>query len=108
MNDLGQKLKQARHAKNMDQGQLARELGVTQSCISQFENGQRYPKEHMLSKLSTILGMSKEMLSNTGMQQRLVEVLERAIKNLDAEDMRMLVDYAQFLKWRMINKKDDL
>jgi hypothetical protein len=42
------------------------------------------------------------------MQQRLVEVLERAIKNLDAEDMRMLVDYAQFLKWRMINKKDDL
>ena len=46
------KLKRLRDRKNLTQGELAEELGVTQQQIARYENGKRNFKQDFLLKLS--------------------------------------------------------
>lgn len=55
MNDLGQRIKQARADQGLTQAQLAEELHVTRQTISNWENGRSVPDYVMLGQLARVL-----------------------------------------------------
>lgn len=59
----GKKIKELRQAAGMGQASLARELGLTQASISQFEQGIRNPHPDTLDTLAGIFECSVEDIS---------------------------------------------
>ena len=59
---MGEKLKSARLAAGLTQGQLAEKVGCQQRDISRWEAGQREPKATNLKKLALALGCSMDDL----------------------------------------------
>ena len=59
---MGEKLKAARLAAGMTQGQLAEKVGCSQREISLWENGRREPVASTLKKLAVALGCSMDDL----------------------------------------------
>lgn len=57
MNDLGQRIKQARTDQGLTQAQLAEELHVTRQTISNWENGRSVPDYVMLTQLARVLSL---------------------------------------------------
>lgn len=55
MNELGQRIKQARSEKGLTQAQLAEEIHVTRQTISNWENGRSIPDYVMLGRLAKVL-----------------------------------------------------
>lgn len=55
--DLGRRIKELRAKKGMSQVELARQIGVTPSTISQVENNQIFPSIPALIKMSEILSV---------------------------------------------------
>lgn len=55
--DFGLALQQARMAQGLTQGELARELGVTQSAISEMENGKSTIYLRRLLALARVAGV---------------------------------------------------
>lgn len=55
--DLGKRIKELRAKKGMSQVELARQIGVTPSTISQVENNQIFPSIPALIKMSEILAV---------------------------------------------------
>ncbi|MDI6797948.1 MAG: XRE family transcriptional regulator, partial [Desulfatibacillaceae bacterium] len=55
--NLGQRIRQIRLARDMTQGELAKSLGVTASTISQVENNMNFPSVPILVKMGEILGV---------------------------------------------------
>lgn len=53
---MGEKLKAARQAAEMTQGELAEKVGCQQRDISHWENGYREPVASTLKKLAQALG----------------------------------------------------
>lgn len=51
-----------RHKAKLTQEQLAKELGVTPSCITMWETGNRKPDIIKLKKLARILGCTTDEL----------------------------------------------
>lgn len=48
-------IKGVRKERGLSQRGFANEIGVTQACVSQWENGQNYPKYKMLKKMTEVL-----------------------------------------------------
>ena len=59
---IGEKIVEARRAKNLTQEQLAELLGVTRQSISRWEQNQAYPEVEKILRLSDILGVSCDYL----------------------------------------------
>lgn len=59
---IGEKIVEARRAKNLTQEQLAELLGVTRQSISRWEQNQAYPEMEKILRLSDILGVSCDYL----------------------------------------------
>ena len=59
---MGEKLRAARLAAGMTQGQLAEKVGCHQKDISRWENGQREPVASTLKKLAQALECSMDEL----------------------------------------------
>ncbi len=59
---IGEKIMEARRAKNLTQEQLAELLGVTRQSISRWEQNQAYPEMEKIVRLSDILGVSCDYL----------------------------------------------
>jgi transcriptional regulator with XRE-family HTH domain len=57
--DVAAWIASARKEKNLSQGRLAEEVGVSQPQISQWETGKSAPSEAQLAKLHGILGKPK-------------------------------------------------
>ncbi|MBR2925075.1 MAG: helix-turn-helix transcriptional regulator [Clostridia bacterium] len=57
MNELGQRIRQARMERGWTQAQLADELHVTRQTISNWENGRSIPDYGMLSQLTKLLAL---------------------------------------------------
>ncbi len=55
-------LRKFRENKGLTQEQLAKELGVTASAVTQWESGARNPNIKVLKKLSLILGCTTDEL----------------------------------------------
>lgn len=59
---MGEKLKAARKAAGLTQGQLAEKVGVQQRDISRWENCQREPGVLIVKKMAQALGCSMDDL----------------------------------------------
>ena len=59
---MGEKLKAARRAAGLTQGQLAEKVGVQQRDISRWENGHREPGVLIVKKMAQALGCSMDEL----------------------------------------------
>ena len=60
------KIREARKALGISQGQLALMLGVTPGAVGQWEHGQTRPRAEKLLLISSILGVPVEELLRAG------------------------------------------
>lgn len=56
------KIKELRICKGYTQAELAKEVGIGQNSLSQYENGLRTPRPKIALRLATTLGCSVEEL----------------------------------------------
>ena len=56
------KIKEKRKILGLNQNQLAKAVGVTDSAICQYESGKRNPNILILKKMATVLGCSVDDL----------------------------------------------
>lgn len=59
---IGQKIKQLRSQRNVSQIALAKQLGVSKSVISSYENEIHYPPYDVLLQLARLFGVSTDYL----------------------------------------------
>ena len=59
---LSEKIKSLRQAKHMTQVELAKELGLTKQCVSNWENDNVLPSVEMLIKIADHFGVSTDYL----------------------------------------------
>ncbi|MGX9522917.1 helix-turn-helix domain-containing protein [Vibrio mediterranei] len=62
MKDIGKRIKSARITQGLNQTQLAKLLGVKPQTVSSWERGISRPDVGILKKLSSVLGLSVELL----------------------------------------------
>lgn len=78
---LGEKLQQARHDHQLTQSDVAKHVTVSRQTISSWETGKSYPDIDSLVTLSTLYGLSLDILikEDTGMMDylRKPEILKR-------------------------------
>lgn len=55
-NIIGMRIAKLRKEKGMTQEQLANAIGITRVAITQYENGERIPKDEIKIALSNVLG----------------------------------------------------
>ena len=53
MKGFGKRIKQLRQAKELNQSQLAEELGISTSAVSQYELEERIPRDETKIKIAT-------------------------------------------------------
>ena len=59
---LNDRIKELRQAKRMTQVDLAKSLGLTKQCVSNWENDNVLPSVEMLSRLADFFGVSTDYL----------------------------------------------
>ena len=59
---ISDKIKKLRNSYNINQVELANELGVTKQCVSNWENDNILPSIEMLIKLSSIFSTTTDYL----------------------------------------------
>ena len=59
---LGSRLKELRIEKNTSQKQVAKDLGISITNISQYESDSRFPNEDMLKRLCSYYHISSDYL----------------------------------------------
>lgn len=62
MSSMGEKIKKLRVSRKMTQGELAKELDVTTSTISFYENNMRLPSYEVLIKISRLFHTTTDSL----------------------------------------------
>ena len=67
--NFGERLKQLRKTHNLTQQQLATRLNVAKSIISYYENGERFPSNDVLIKISKSFHVSVDYLLGINMSK---------------------------------------
>ena len=62
---LVEEIKRRRQAAKISQFEMAKLLGVTQSAVSQWENGVVFPNTKLLPKIAKVLGCSIDEIMST-------------------------------------------
>ena len=60
--NISENIRQLRIAKGINQVELAKELGVTKQCVSNWENDNILPSIEMLIKIADFFGVSTDFL----------------------------------------------
>ncbi len=55
--DLGQRIRDGRKAKNLNQQELAEKLDLQTTTVVRWENGSRVPSMRMMAKIAKVLGI---------------------------------------------------
>lgn len=66
---LGNKLAEARRAKNLTQEQLAQQLGVTRQAVSRWESDAAYPETDKIVRMAQLLEVSCDYLLQDGVDK---------------------------------------
>ena len=66
---LGERLRDARKAKNLSQEELAKQLFISRSALAKWETGQSMPDIRMLKQLAHVLDVSLEYLASDDVVQ---------------------------------------
>ena len=67
---LGNKLAEARRARNLTQEQLAEQLGVTRQAVSRWESDAAYPETDKIVRMARILEVSCDYLLQDGVDEK--------------------------------------
>ncbi|MBQ2475447.1 MAG: helix-turn-helix transcriptional regulator [Ruminococcus sp.] len=59
---IGERIKSLREKRNLSRESFCTEVGITQSSLSMYENGQRVPRDEIKVKIARLLGVSIEAL----------------------------------------------
>ncbi len=62
---LGERLKQARLARNLNQRDLAKAVNVSATAISNYETGKDYPSSSVIYRLASVLNVSFDYFFRT-------------------------------------------
>ena len=67
---LGNKLAEARRARNLTQEQLAEKLEVTRQAVSRWESDAAYPETDKIVRMAQILEVSCDYLLQDGVDEK--------------------------------------
>ena len=59
---IGKRIKTLREKSHLSRETFCNEVGITQSSLSMYENGQRVPRDEIKVKIARLLGVSIEAL----------------------------------------------
>jgi transcriptional regulator with XRE-family HTH domain len=98
--DIGKRIAEIREQVGLTQSALAREIGISQSAISQIEAGERNPSFDMLRQIARALKISIPHLVGAEVEQlsREEEAHFRNYRGLSPEAKRELEDFAAYLR----------
>ncbi|CAF3647496.1 unnamed protein product [Rotaria socialis] len=97
--EVGEKIKQIRKNKGLQQKVVALEVGLDQSNYNKVENGHREPSLEVLQKLSAVLGVSIDEIlstedtrnpSSVTVEDKTIAEKIRLMGQLDEEDKNVL------------------
>jgi len=96
---VGEKIKQLRKDKGLQQKTVATDVGLDQSNYNKVENGRREPSVEVLQKLSVILGVTVDELLNSEdkkqptpvtVEDKTVSEKIRLVEQLEEEDKNVI------------------
>ncbi len=96
---VGEKIKQLRKDKGLQQKSVATDVGLDQSNYNKVENGKREPSVEVLQKLSVILGVTVDELLNPDdkkqptpvtVEDKTVSEKIRLVEQLEEEDKNVI------------------
>lgn len=74
MGDHGERIRRARMSKGIDQGEMARRMGISQAFLSRIESGKRGCSAEILQRAAQALGLSLDQLM--GLENPIWEALQ--------------------------------
>lgn len=83
MTEFSNNLKQLRKQNNLTQLMLARELGISRSLISHYENAERTPSLAVAKKISLYFKVSLDALIGNDFEQPLPDFQKNTLKASD-------------------------
>ena len=93
---LGMRIVEIRRRKGITQISLARDVGVTKSMLSKYENDINDPKSDIVKKLADSLGVSADYLLSRTEFETFKE--EDMCVHLDKDELVMLEKYRRLIK----------
>lgn len=105
--DIGKRIAQVREEKGLTQSALAREMGVSQSAVSQIEAGERNPSYEMLRHIAAALHVSVPHLVGASVEKLSAEEEThfRQYRGLSAEAREELREFATYLLHKQKQRK---
>ena len=100
--EIGAKIKQLRRQRGLSQLSLAKQLGISKSVISSYENGVHFPPYDVLVQLSRIFSVSTDYLLGAesnhaihveGLTDVQVEAINRIVEELKALNQTAAKDH---------------
>ncbi|HHU53666.1 MAG TPA: helix-turn-helix transcriptional regulator [Clostridiaceae bacterium] len=79
MTDFSNNLKQLRKQNNLTQLMLSKELGISRSLISHYENGERTPSLAVVKKISSYFKISLDALIGNDFDRAFIESQENTL-----------------------------
>ena len=98
MTEFGERLREARIDRGMNQGELADAIGLTQASISQFEKGLRMPTPANIRKFAQILDIREEDLAGQNQGEFEKTLLMRNIRDLSPSSLNKINEYVELIK----------
>jgi transcriptional regulator with XRE-family HTH domain len=89
---LGQRLKQLRADRSINQIQLAQELGVNQGTVGKWETDSRKPDVETLGRLAEYFDVTIDYLLGRDKQDSVIAVLTRKLNTIPEEDRPFILD----------------
>lgn len=94
-NLLAHKLKALRKNQNMNQDDVAAELGIARQTYSNYETAKRIPNSEMLSKIADLYNISVVELLSPAVTGTDSDIYENAMDFLDAKELDEYLEYTK-------------
>jgi transcriptional regulator with XRE-family HTH domain len=103
--DIGRRIAQFREERELSQSALAKQMGSSQSAISQIEAGERNPSFETLRQIAKALGMTPAMLVGADPALEAHELAHfRTLRSLSPAAQQELQQFAAFLQMKQKTK----
>lgn len=104
--DIGKRIAEIREQTGLTQSGLARDIGISQSAISQIEAGERNPSFDMLRQIAKALGVSVPHLVGAEVEKLAPSEVAhfRNYRGLTDDAKRELEDFAAYLRQKQSRK----
>lgn len=98
---IGERLQELRKDAGMTQKELSRKLSISHHTISSYERDISVPDDEMKIRIAKLFDVSLDFL--LGLTDKKISYRYRGIEipsSLNDEDIKMLLEFAEFLKYK--------